>query len=222
MARKKSNAHVVVLNGNGQVLCVSRKEDHNDFGLPGGKIEKSDESKKSAAIRETLEETGIIVTKATLIYAEHRRGAMGYTYLATQWEGEIGTDEPHVVKWGEFTDLVAGTYGEWNLKVFKSLSDYKKRETKLNEEKKENATSDQTGAMNGDWIEVISDHEITEHSKNLEPIWIILEDDEFKIPILAQPDGHDNYYGADDAVYHYCNISHFMKIQRPVFIKNDD
>lgn len=131
MARKKSNAHVVVLNESGQVLCVSRKDDHNDFGLPGGKIEKSDETNKGAAIRETLEETGIIVTKATLIYAEHRRGAMGYTYLATEWEGEIGTDEPHIAKWGDFTELVAGTYGEWNLKVFKSLSDYKKSKAEI-------------------------------------------------------------------------------------------
>ena len=133
MARKKSNAHVVVLNENGQVLCVSRKEDHNDFGLPGGKIEKKDKSNKSAAIRETLEETGIIVKKAVLIYAEHRRGAMGYTYLATEWNGEIGTDEPHVVKWGEFTDLVSGTYGEWNLKVFKSMTDYKKAKADAND-----------------------------------------------------------------------------------------
>jgi 8-oxo-dGTP pyrophosphatase MutT (NUDIX family) len=133
MGGKKSSAHVVVLNESGQVLCVSRKEDHNDFGLPGGKIEKSDESNKAAAIRETLEETGIVVTKATLIYAEHRRGAMGYTYLATEWEGEIGTDEPHIAKWGDFTELVAGTYGEWNLKVFKSLMDYKKTKNEINQ-----------------------------------------------------------------------------------------
>ena len=126
MAKKKPTAHVVVLNDGGQVLCVSRKDDHNDFGLPGGKIERSDINNRAAAIRETLEETGIIVTKAKLIYAEHRRGSMGYAYLATEWSGDIGTDEPHVVKWGEFTDLVSGTYGEWNLKVFKSLSDYKK------------------------------------------------------------------------------------------------
>jgi 8-oxo-dGTP pyrophosphatase MutT (NUDIX family) len=98
MVRKKSSAHVVVLNNNGQVLCVSRKDDHNDFGLPGGKIEKKDISNKAAAIRETLEETGIIVKEAKLIYAEHRRGSMGYTYLATEWYGDIETEEPHIVK----------------------------------------------------------------------------------------------------------------------------
>lgn len=76
----------------------------------------------------------------------------------------------------------------------------------------------QQGGVSGNaWIEVLSDHEISEHSKKLEPIWIILEEDEIKRPILCQPDGHDNYYGSDDIIYHYCDISHFMKIQRPVF-----
>lgn len=75
----------------------------------------------------------------------------------------------------------------------------------------------QTGVSGCAWIEVLSDHEITEYSKKLEPIWIVLEEDETKTPILCQPDGHDNYYGSDDIIYHYCDISHFMKIQRPVF-----
>ena len=84
-------------------------------------------------------------------------------------------------------------------------------------ENDENEALNKTDVMVSAWIEVLSDHEITEYSKNLEPIWIILEDDEFKIPILAQPDGNDDYYGEDGVIYHYCDISHFMKIQRPVF-----
>ena len=75
----------------------------------------------------------------------------------------------------------------------------------------------QTGVSGTAWIEVLSGHEITEYSKKLEPIWVILEEDETKTPILCQPDGHDNYYGSDDIIYNYCDISHFMKIQRPVF-----
>lgn len=68
-----------------------------------------------------------------------------------------------------------------------------------------------------DWIEVFSDHELSEYSRQLKPIWIILEDDETKTPILAQPDGDDNYFGEDDNTYHYCDISHFMKIEKPKF-----
>lgn len=75
----------------------------------------------------------------------------------------------------------------------------------------------QTGVSGSAWIEVLSDHELSEYAEKLEPIWIILEDDEDKKPILAQPDGDDNFYGDDGNIYHYCDISHFMKIERPVF-----
>ena len=85
------------------------------------------------------------------------------------------------------------------------------------EKQTQNPQLPQNAVMVSAWIEVLSDHEITEYSKNLEPIWIILEEDEHKIPILAQPDGYDNYHGEDDCVYHYCDISHFMKIERPKF-----
>ena len=85
------------------------------------------------------------------------------------------------------------------------------------EKQTQNPQLPQNAVMVSAWIEVLSDHEITEYSKNLEPIWIILEDDEFKIPVLAQPEGNDDYYGEDGVIYHYCDISHFMKIQRPVF-----
>ena len=70
------------------------------------------------------------------------------------------------------------------------------------EKQTQNPQLPQNAVMVSAWIEVLSDHEITEYSKNLEPIWIILEDDEFKIPILAQPDGNDDYYGVDGVIYH--------------------
>lgn len=126
MATKKSSSHVVVVNNDGEILCVSRKDDLNDFGLPGGKIEKDDSSPETAGIREVKEETGIDVHSTILLYAEHRRGSMGYTYLATSWSGEISHDEPHIAKWGSFCELVEGKYGEWNLKVFRSYTDLKK------------------------------------------------------------------------------------------------
>ena len=126
MATKKSSSHVVVVNKDGEILCVSRKDDLNDFGLPGGKIEKDDLSPENAGIREVKEETGIDVHSTILLYAEHRRGSRGYTYFATSWSGEISHDEPHIAKWGSFCELVEGKYGEWNLKVFRSYTDLKK------------------------------------------------------------------------------------------------
>ena len=115
----KKAVQVVVLNEKGNVLCVSRKDNHTDFGLPGGKVETG-ETDVRAAIRELKEETGLDVKNMTLIYANTMYGMLGYTYFA-ECTGEIQTSEPHVVKWGTFKDLVDGGFGEWNMEVYKVL-----------------------------------------------------------------------------------------------------
>ena len=118
----KEAVQIVLLNGGGEVLAVSRKDNHEDFGLIGGKVDPEDNTPEDAAIRETKEETGLDITNLRLIYAMHRNGRMGYTYLA-DYTGEIHTDEPHVVKWTPFETIMKGSFGYWNQKVVESLSD---------------------------------------------------------------------------------------------------
>lgn len=114
-------AQVVLLNKKGYVLGVSRKTDHTDFGLPGGKMEDIDnENPMLTAIRETLEETGLQVSNLRLVFAIHKSGNMGYTYLA-DYEGEINHNEPHVVKWVPFEKLILGSFGRYNQLVSESL-----------------------------------------------------------------------------------------------------
>jgi len=48
---------VLIVDDNGEVLCVSRKDDLMDWGLPGGKLDDGEMS-VVGAIRETAEETG--------------------------------------------------------------------------------------------------------------------------------------------------------------------
>ena len=48
----------VLLFNQGQILAVSRKDDPNDFGLPGGKLDPG-ETFTAGAIREVREETGL-------------------------------------------------------------------------------------------------------------------------------------------------------------------
>jgi hypothetical protein len=84
----------------------------------------------------------------------------------------------------------------------------------LDNTEKQSCKSDVSGSA---WIQVLSDHEITDYSKTLNPIWVILEMDDDKKAIIAQPDGNDDYYGEDGIIYHYCDIAYFMKIERPVF-----
>ena len=51
-----------IINDEGLVLAVSRKENHSIFGLPGGKVEVSDLTIEDAAKRELIEETGVLAS----------------------------------------------------------------------------------------------------------------------------------------------------------------
>jgi len=113
---------VVIVNKDGLVCLVSRKEDHSDFGLPGGKVDGK-ETPSAAAIRECKEETGIKITNLRLVFAMHRKGRMGYTYIA-DYSGEINYDkdkEPHVVKWAKMEEATKGSFAYWNKMVDESL-----------------------------------------------------------------------------------------------------
>jgi ADP-ribose pyrophosphatase YjhB (NUDIX family) len=115
-------AQVVLINKEGLVLGVSRKDNHSDFGLPGGKMDPEDDNDpKVTAIRECKEETGLNITDLELVFAIHKSGNMGYTYLA-KYSGEIEHDEPHVVKWVPFQVLINGSFGRYNEMVSESLT----------------------------------------------------------------------------------------------------
>ena len=119
----KYSAQVVLINEEGLVLGVSRKDNHKDFGLPGGKMEDEDMGNiQITAIRETKEETGLDVRNLQMIFATHKHGFMSYTYLG-QYSGEINHNEPHVVKWVPMQVLINGSFGKYNELVAESLKD---------------------------------------------------------------------------------------------------
>ncbi len=101
----------------GLVLAVSRKDDHTNFGLPGGKIEPG-ETAYEAAIRETLEETGIKCTAADFLYAT----PSATTFIASVWSGEPYSTEEGLVKWVEPDVITLGTYGYYNDQVLKEYA----------------------------------------------------------------------------------------------------
>lgn len=119
---KQDHANVIIINDKGLICLVSRKNDHKDFGLPGGKLDEG-ETFEEAAIRETKEETGLDIKNLTMIFAMHRKGRMGQSFLA-EYTGEISFDsdeEPHAVKWGPISEAKKGSFGYWNKLVDKSL-----------------------------------------------------------------------------------------------------
>jgi hypothetical protein len=116
-------AQVVLINEEGLVLGVSRKDNHTDFGLPGGKMDPEDNNDPMiTAIRECKEETGLDISDLQLVFAIHKSGNMGYTYLA-KYSGEINHNEPHVVKWVPMEVLINGSFGRYNQMVSESLTD---------------------------------------------------------------------------------------------------
>lgn len=118
----KITAQVVLINPEGLILGVSRKDDHTSMGLPGGKMEECDKTVLDTAYRETFEETGLRISNLELIFAIHKDGFMGYTYLA-EFSGEISHTEPHLVKWLPMERLVMGRFGKYNKMVSDSLID---------------------------------------------------------------------------------------------------
>ncbi len=129
----KYSVQAVILNDKGQVLAVSRKDNHDDFGLVGGKVDPEDfisdgkhfSPMEKAMEREVYEETGLVVkmNSAEIVFQMHKDGYMGITYLITDWSGELSTDEPHVVKWTYFAEIMTGSFGRYNCLVGESLND---------------------------------------------------------------------------------------------------
>jgi 8-oxo-dGTP pyrophosphatase MutT (NUDIX family) len=135
MIGKKLHAvSIVLINEHNEILGVSRKYDHNDFGLVGGKVDEEDffsenniklplfEALEKAAIREAKEETGLNISDLEVIYASFWGNRMQWTFLA-KYSGEIHTNEPHVVKWIDIKTLVKGSFKEYNLEVLASLNE---------------------------------------------------------------------------------------------------
>ena len=81
-----------------EFLSVTLKEDHSDFNLPGGKVEKG-ETFKEAGIREVKEETGLNVYNLKKLYEGRDGETEVITFYTYDYEGEIFTTENHVVKW---------------------------------------------------------------------------------------------------------------------------
>lgn len=114
-------AAVVLLERDGRVLAVSRKNDPNAFGLPGGKVDPG-ETAAEAALRELFEETGIQGRDPRLVYSQMRDGRLVSTFSVT---AEIPSalkgaspGETGVVKWVEPSTLIAGPFGDYNKRLF--------------------------------------------------------------------------------------------------------
>ena len=108
---------VLIINKN-NFLSVSLKNDHTDFNLPGGTVEKN-ESIEEAGIREVKEETGINVFNLKFLHKDISNDYEVTTFYTYDYEGEIFTNENHVVKWLPLLYLTKSkTWPEYNSIVY--------------------------------------------------------------------------------------------------------
>lgn len=100
------------------ILSVSRKDDLTKFGLAGGKLDPG-ESFMDCAIRETFEETGIVVTKCIPVFDDEENRC----FYATEWHGEINTQEIAKVEWLPLFRLIEpnSAFPEFNTGAFQKL-----------------------------------------------------------------------------------------------------
>jgi 8-oxo-dGTP pyrophosphatase MutT (NUDIX family) len=115
----------LVRRENGDILAVSRKDDPNAFGLPGGKIDPG-EGPVVAIIREMKEETGLDFLNVSAIFlAQCPGGKDGVSYLTHCFTGDIvgdiHTTEKGIVAWVSEEMLLKGPFGEYNKKLFDHL-----------------------------------------------------------------------------------------------------
>lgn len=116
------SAAVVIIKNENKILAVSRKGDHEDLGLPGGKIEPG-ESPTTAACREAVEETGKIICNPRLMHVAKVGDICVFVFSADL----IGHMSEHInsenakVCWVNPEDICSGTFGKFNKKHIMQL-----------------------------------------------------------------------------------------------------
>lgn len=111
----EGSAAIVVVEREGLVLAVSRKHDHADLGLPGGKIEPG-EDPITTVCREAVEETGGTLCNPILVKVAKIGDIKVFIYQADIF----GDLEQHVnsegalVSWVDVKHICRGTFGKFN------------------------------------------------------------------------------------------------------------
>jgi 8-oxo-dGTP pyrophosphatase MutT (NUDIX family) len=117
---------VGLLERDGLFCGVTRRNKPGDWGLPGGKIDPTDESPEAAVRRELLEEIRIIVVRLVFLYErlDSVDGRNAWCYRILEWEGEPTQGEPGIdVGWLTVPQLLDSncTFHEYNFALFSHL-----------------------------------------------------------------------------------------------------
>jgi phage I-like protein/8-oxo-dGTP pyrophosphatase MutT (NUDIX family) len=121
-------ALVVVGDGAGRVLTVSREGRHDDRAIPGGHVEPG-ETHAQAALRELFEETGVTGRNPQMLFDEPRSdgGVISVWFIADADHNALGCglvpETGESVRWAHPSELLAEscTYRDWTRARFAAL-----------------------------------------------------------------------------------------------------
>lgn len=99
-------------------LSVTRKTNHEDYGLPGGKIDPG-ETPEEAVVREVFEETGLNFSRIKPVFARQDGEFLAITY-AGDVSGTLGTREDGVPAWVPAEVLCTkSSFAQYNTELLK-------------------------------------------------------------------------------------------------------
>ena len=104
----RQGADALVQDDGGRVLLVRRSDDGR-WAMPGGWVEP-DETPVEAAVRETLEETGLLVTADRIVHVFDRPGSRHFTVACRPAGGTLRTSDETL----EVAFLDPATVREWH------------------------------------------------------------------------------------------------------------
>jgi len=114
---------MVVYNPEGKLCIVSRKKRAGDWNLPGGKVDPG-ETPSAAALRELVEETGLLGHKPKYVFSSAIEDYCVDCYVIQSYQGDIQQIEGEgEVRWGSWDDLLQPerAFFEYNTKLYEHL-----------------------------------------------------------------------------------------------------